>query len=67
MKANIGNLDKNIRIGLVVIIFAAGLYAGSWWGLVGFLPLLTGLINFCPLYTLVGMNTCEVKQSNSLK
>jgi hypothetical protein len=32
-----------------------------YWGLVGLVPLLTGLMNFCPLYTVLGLNTCPVK------
>ena len=32
-----------------------------YWGLVGLVLLLTGLMNFCPLYTVLGLNTCPVK------
>lgn len=37
------------------------------WGLVGLVPLLTGLLGSCPLYTVVGFSTCPIKtkkQSN---
>ncbi|MCX6152383.1 MAG: DUF2892 domain-containing protein [Ignavibacteriales bacterium] len=65
MKKNVGGLDKNIRIGLAIIIFAAGLYFQSWWGLIGFGPLLTGLFSFCPLYAILGINSCKVKSTKS--
>ena len=64
MKANVGGVDKILRIiaGLVVLSLI-GILEGNarWWGLVGLVPLLTGLFNFCPLYTLIGLNTCPVE------
>ncbi len=62
MKKNVGNLDKSVRIVLAVIIFAAGLYFKSWFGLLGFVPLLTGLVNSCPLYACAGISTTEIKK-----
>ena len=62
MKINIGNIDKYIRIGLAILIFTTGLYFGSWWGFLGFIPLFTGLINSCPLYSCVCINTCDTKK-----
>jgi hypothetical protein len=60
MKANVGGVDKILRIvvglGLLSLILILEGNA-RWWGLVGLLPLLTGLINFCPLYTFLGLNT----------
>ena len=32
------------------------------WGYIGVIPLLTGLFNFCPAYSILGVNTCKVKQ-----
>ena len=64
MKANVGGVDKVLRIvvglGLLSLIL---LLEGNarWWGLVGLVPLGTGLINFCPLYPLFGINTCAAK------
>ena len=57
MKANVGGVDKVIRIVLGLVIIALGLVYKSWWGLVGLPPLATALINFCPLYTLIGIST----------
>lgn len=64
MKANVGGADKVLRIivGLGLLSLIVILEGGArWWGLVGLVPLATGLFNFCPLYTLIGANTCPMK------
>lgn len=64
MTPNVGGLDKVIRIvlglGLLSLLF---LLQGParWWGLAGVVLLLTGFVGFCPLYPLVGINTCPRK------
>jgi hypothetical protein len=68
MKSNMGSADKAIRI-LLAIVFA-GLYitklvegtVGLALLVLGGVFLLTSVISFCPLYTLVGMNTSEKKK-----
>ena len=62
MKFNVGGVDRILRIviGLVFIALAATDTVG-WWGWLGVIPLLTGVVRFCPLYSLVGMNTCPMK------
>ena len=62
MKFNVGGMDRILRIviGLVLIAFAATGTVG-WWGWLGVIPLLTGVVRICPLYSLVGMNTCPMK------
>ena len=62
MKFNVGGVDRILRIviGLVLIALAATNTVG-WWGWLGVIPLLTGVVRFCPLYSLVGMNTCPMK------
>ena len=64
MKKNMGNIDKIIRI-LVAIVIAVLFFANVISGTLGIVLLvfagvfvLTSLISFCPLYTLVGINTC---------
>lgn len=62
MKCNSGTTDRILRIlaGLVLIL---GAMTGSIpaWGWIGIVPLLTGVVGFCPAYTLLGMNTCKTK------
>ena len=62
MKVNVGGIDRILRIvvGLVLIALAATGAVG-WWGWLGIIPLLTGVVRFCPLYSLVGLNTCPLK------
>ena len=62
MKSNIGSTDKIIRYLVAVVIGFAGIYFKSWWGLLAIIPLLTALISFCPLYTLVGFKTRPTKK-----
>jgi hypothetical protein len=62
MKNNEGGMDRMVRIvaGLVLLgLMATGTI--GWWGWLGIVPLATGLIGWCPVYTLLGMNTCPMK------
>ncbi|MCB5161773.1 YgaP family membrane protein [Marinomonas algarum] len=61
MKANVGGIDKALRIivGAALIALALTNVIGVW-GYIGVLPLLTGLFNFCGLYTLLGINSCKL-------
>lgn len=61
MKTNVGGIDKVLRIsaGVILIALASTSIIGLW-GWIGVVPLITGLLNFCPLYSLLGMKTCKV-------
>ena len=59
MQANVGGLDKKIRIAAGIIIIGAGALMQSWWGAVGIVPLATALINWCPAYLPLGISTCK--------
>ena len=58
---NTGRPDRMIRIVAGLAILTLGLLFQSWWGLVGFAPLMTGVSGFCPLYQLLGVNTCPAR------
>jgi hypothetical protein len=62
MKTNVGSLDRLVRIVAGLAVLGAGYYFKSWWGLVGFVPLLTATVGFCPAYPLFGINTCRLKK-----
>jgi len=64
MKANVGGIDRIARIiaGLALIALAATGTVGVW-GWIGIVPLLTGLIRWCPLYPLLGISSCPLKKS----
>ncbi len=63
MKSNVGGLDRIARIvvGLVLIALAVTNVIG-WWGWLGLIPLITGLVGFCPLYTMLGLKSCPLKK-----
>ena len=60
MKANEGSVDRGARVvaGLVLIALAATGTVGAW-GWIGVVPLVTGVLGWCPLYTVLGINTCR--------
>jgi len=64
MKANIGSIDKTIRVIVGMIIIAIGVITESWWGLLGVLPILTAFTGFCGLYALLGVSTCKVPSAS---
>ncbi|MBL0342037.1 MAG: DUF2892 domain-containing protein [Bacteroidetes bacterium] len=67
MKKNMGSTDKIIRF-ILAAVFGFLYFSGTVTGTFGIILLvlggvfvLTSLISFCPLYAIVGMNTCPVK------
>jgi len=63
MNANVGGIDKIARIfaGIALVALAATGTVGAW-GWIGIVPLATGLMGWCPAYTLFGLNTCPMKK-----
>lgn len=62
MKINEGTIDRAIRV-IVGLVLISLVFIGpqSPWGWIGLIPLVTGLVGFCPMYTLFGMSTCKPK------
>jgi hypothetical protein len=64
MKANEGAIDRVLRV-----LVGAGILSLAFigpqtpWAYLGVIPLLTGLVGFCPLYAVLGINTCGVRKS----
>ena len=62
MKANEGTIDRILRVivglGLLSLVFVG---PQTMWGYVGLVPLLTGLVGYCPLYSLLGI--CTIKKT----
>ena len=61
---NVGSVDKIIRIVLgVVLLSLLFILDGNikFLGLIGLVPLLTGVFGYCPLYSIFGIKTCKVK------
>ncbi len=65
MKINEGTVDRALRIVLGLVLLAL-VFVGpkTMLGLIGIVPLATGLVGFCPLYRLVGMSTCPMHKES---
>lgn len=63
MSVNIGTIDRYARIilgiGLLALVFVG---PKTPWGLIGLVPLVTGVARFCPAYRLLGISTCPSRQ-----
>jgi len=64
MKTNVGSIDRILRIIIGLAVLGAGYAFKSWWGIVGFVPLLTATFRFCPAYLPFGLNTCSRPNRN---
>jgi hypothetical protein len=64
MKLNVGGIDRILRIvgGVALIGLTLAGSIGAW-GWIGVVPLATGLVGFCPIYPLLGLNTCPMKKA----
>ena len=62
MKTNEAGIDRVLRIALGLVLLA--LVFVTPWGWLGLVPLATGLVGFCPLYRLVGIDTCRLARSS---
>ena len=60
MPRNEGMIDRIVRViiglGLISLVFVG---PQTSWGYLGLIPLLTGLVGFCPVYTILGIRTCH--------
>lgn len=62
MQANVGGVDRGLRIvvGLALIAWTVlGATDARWWGLIGIVPLATGILGWCPAYLPFGFKTCR--------
>lgn len=60
MKKNMSNLDRGIRVALGIVILSLIFFLSGgirWIGLLGLIPLVTGIFGFCPLYALLKIKT----------
>lgn len=65
MKQNVGGVDRSIRIITGLLILSLFFVLGEntrLWALVGLVPLLTGLIGWCPPYLPFGLRTCKLRR-----
>lgn len=65
MKKNVGNTDRWIRIVLGIALLSLIVFLDGgirWIGLIGLIPLITGILNYCPIYALLGIGTNKPKK-----
>ncbi len=65
LKKNLGNVDRAIRIvvglGILSLVFIGPM---TYWGFLGLVPLVTGIVGFCPAYCPLGIKTCRVSANS---
>lgn len=66
LKSNVGGIDRVLRIvigaALVIAYFLMPNFSMRWILLIGLIPLLTGVLGTCPLYSVLGISTCPMKR-----
>jgi len=63
MNKNVGGIDKILRIVAGVALIALTVMGVlPVWGYIGIVPVATGLMGWCPIYPLLGLNTCPMKK-----
>jgi hypothetical protein len=68
MTTNEGLVDRAVRIivGLALVAVALGYFGPAYtspWGWIGIIPLITGIIGWCPVYSFLGIQTCAARPS----
>jgi len=62
MKKNEGKIDRIVRVVAGLAILTQVFWGlQTPWAFIGLVPLITGILGFCPLYRLLGISTCPVK------
>ena len=59
MSRNLGSLDRGLRVAIGLSILGLGFARASYGGLLGLIPLVTGLVGWCPLYCPFKLRTCR--------
>ena len=68
MKKNVGPIDRIVRIIIGAALIGGGLFRGMWLAvIIGSLVLVTGLLGWCGMYTVLGMNTCPTAKPGEKK
>jgi len=68
MKPNVGNTEKIIRVIIgVALLSLLFVLEGNmrYLGLIGIIPLVTAAVSWCPIWALLGINTCPAPQARS--
>jgi len=63
MACNVGKTERIIRLGIGFVVLGVGRYLNTEWGLLGFIPILTSVVGWCPINALLKVSTCEDSRS----
>lgn len=63
---NEATVDRVVRVVLGIVLLSL-IFVGpkTLWGLLGLVPLVTGAVGSCPIYTLLGLSTCPMKKADA--
>jgi hypothetical protein len=61
MNANVGGIDRIVRIVAGLALIAWAILGGPAWAWIGVIPLATGVIGWCPAYLPFGIKTCKAR------
>ena len=64
MVKNVGNIDKSIRVIIALVLFSLFFFLEGnlrYLGLLGLIPLITAFASWCPIYRVLGINSCKLK------
>ena len=67
MKKNVGATDRLIRLLLGLVIIAWGIIEENYLGLIGIIPIMTGLLNWCPFYIPLKISTIKSRRKRREK
>ncbi len=62
-KVNEGTVDRVVRVAVGIALVYLAVTKGWLWAWIGVLPILTGSTGICPVYSLLGINTCGIKKA----
>jgi hypothetical protein len=68
MKINVGGAERFVRVLVGVVLLSAVVlwdHPLHWWGMIGIVPLLTGMMGNCPAYSIFGCSTCSSETKHS--
>ena len=66
MLTNESSVDRMLRVVLGIVLLSLVVVGPkTMWGFVGLVPLLTGLVGFCPLYRVLGVSTCARRDKHA--
>lgn len=64
MSNNVGKIDKSLRVIIGLAIITYGIIEQSLLGIIGLIPLMSALMGWCPLYSILGISSCSLQNNH---